>query len=48
MHFVIRAVQVTRFLQEKVLGGVTGFDAEMEAGMAVTLSRLKATVEARS
>ena len=36
---------IPRTLQDKVLGGVADFDREMEAGMAVTLERLKAVVE---
>ncbi|NYF98478.1 SRPBCC family protein [Janibacter cremeus] len=36
---------VSRFLQQKVLGGITEFDTEMTEGMAVTLRRLKALLE---
>lgn len=39
------ATAISRTLQDKVLGGVADFDREMEAGMAVTLERLKAVVE---
>lgn len=39
--------QISRILQDKVLGGVSDFDREMEAGMATTLRRLKALLEAR-
>ncbi len=39
--------QVSKTLQDKVLGGVANFDREMEAGMAVTLQRLKALLENR-
>ena len=39
--------QISRTLQDKVLGGVPDFDREMEAGMATTLRRLKALLEAR-
>ncbi|MFX4286693.1 SRPBCC family protein [Janibacter sp. G349] len=39
--------QISRTLQDKVLGGVSDFDREMEAGMAVTLRRLKELLEAR-
>lgn len=39
--------QISKTLQDKVLGGVEGFDREMEAGMAVTLQRLKALLEQR-
>lgn len=39
--------QVSKTLQDKVLGGVANFDREMEAGMAVTLQRLKALLETR-
>lgn len=37
--------EISRVLQDKVLGGVTQFDSEMRAGMAVTLGRLKALLE---
>ena len=37
--------QISRILQDKVLGGVSDFDREMEAGMATTLRRLKALLE---
>lgn len=36
---------ISKTLQDKVLGGVQDFDREMEAGMAVTLHRLKALLE---
>lgn len=39
--------KVSQLLQDKVLGGVADFDREMEAGMAVTLQRLKAVLEGR-
>lgn len=39
--------QISRTLQDKVLGGVPDFDREMEAGMATTLRRLKALLESR-
>lgn len=39
--------QISRTLQEKVLGGVEGFDREMETGMSVTLQRLKELLERR-
>lgn len=39
--------QISKTLQDKVLGGIESFDREMEAGMAVTLQRLKALLEAR-
>lgn len=37
--------QISKTLQDKVLGGVESFDREMEAGMAVTLQRLKDLLE---
>ena len=37
--------QISRTLQDKVLGGVEDFDREMSSGMAVTLQRLKALLE---
>lgn len=37
---------VSLMLQQRVLGGVAPFEAEMEAGMARTLERVKAAVEA--
>lgn len=39
--------QISKTLQEKVLGGVEGFDREMETGMSVTLQRLKELLERR-
>lgn len=39
--------KISMTLQDKVLGGVAGFDQEMEAGMSVTLQRLKALLEGR-
>lgn len=39
--------KVSRLLQDKVLGGIGDFDREMEAGMSVTLQRLKALLEGR-
>ncbi|MFJ6134050.1 SRPBCC family protein [Janibacter terrae] len=37
--------QVSRTLQDKVLGGVESFDRELQAGMAQTLSGLKSLLE---
>lgn len=37
--------QISRTLQDKVLGGIEDFDREMSSGMAVTLQRLKALLE---
>ena len=37
--------QISRTLQDKVLGGVEDFDREMSPGMAVTLQRLKTLLE---
>ncbi len=37
--------EVSQFLQRTVLGGTESFDREMEAGMGVTLRRLKAVLE---
>lgn len=39
--------KISKVLQDKVLGGIEDFDREMEAGMAVTLQRLKALLEER-
>lgn len=39
--------KISRTLQEKVLGGIEDFDREMEAGMSVTLGRLKELLEGR-
>lgn len=37
--------QISRTLQDKVLGGVESFDGELERGMGITLGRLKALLE---
>lgn len=39
--------EISRTLQTRVLGGIEPFDREMEAGMAVTLGRLKELLERR-
>lgn len=37
--------KISMVLQDKVFGGVEGFDREMESGMAATLQRLKVLLE---
>lgn len=37
--------KISKVLQEKVLGGMEGFNQEMALGMGVTLARLKSAVE---
>lgn len=39
--------KISKVLQDKVLGGIEGFDREMESGMSETLRRLKALLEVR-